>query len=367
MWRRVGDPRALGAEEELMTMPIRSWLLAACAVAVGCSEPSKQVLTGRVDSTQGAVAVRAVADDAMVTAAEVKSDGTFTIALPANNHYRLELLTRTGEIKHLTASTNGGLRDIAFKVCKPIDPYNIGGVGAPGMHGTCDPNDPTCNCDSTNSMCGPPKCDPGDPNCGGCDPNNGTTCPPPPPCGGPNEPPCKCDPTMDPNCIPPPPPCTDPNDPNCNGGGTTCTDPTDPNCMCGGANEPPCKCDPATDPNCVPPPPPGCTDPNDPNCCDPSNGTMCPPPKCDPAMDPNCGSTCTSMNDPGCGPPCPDPMDPNSCKDQCMDDPSMCGCKEGDPNCWPAPKDCDPTANGCCKPGDAVTPEHPPGDFGCPG
>jgi hypothetical protein len=307
---------------------LRVWLLAACAVAFGCSERSNQVLTGHVDTTQDAVAVRAVSGDAVVTAAAVRSDGSFTLVLPAGTNYRLELLTRTGAVKHLAASASGQLREVAFKVCAPVDPYDMGGVGDPGKYGgtDCQPGDPNCKCDPNNGTCPPPpKCDPttdpkcppppppcsdpSDPNCK-CDPSNGTVCPPPS-CGGPNEPPCPCDPTKDPNCAP----------------------------GCGGTNQPPCKCDPSTDPNCPPPPPPG-TDPSDPNC------------------------KCANSTDPGCAPPCPDPTDPNSCKDPCVEDPSTCGCKAGDPNCWPNPDPCK-EANGCCKQDESVTSEHAPGDFGC--
>jgi hypothetical protein len=67
-----------------------AWLVALCAVAgFGCAGDGKtQVLTGRV-GTQGAIAVRAVVADSVVTAAQVRSDGSFTIALPAGRDYRL--------------------------------------------------------------------------------------------------------------------------------------------------------------------------------------------------------------------------------------------------------------------------------------
>jgi hypothetical protein len=50
-----------------------------------------------------------------------------------------------------------------------------------------------------------------------------------------------------------------------------------------------------------------------------------------------------------------------------MADPASCGCAMEDPNCWPPPQppECDPS--GMCDPsGGGMTPDHPPGDFGCP-
>jgi len=55
--------------------------------------------------------------------------------------------------------------------------------------------------------------------------------------------------------------------------------------------------------------------------------------------------------------------DPNTCKDPCVEDPSVCGCKAGEPNCWPDPSPCD--ADGTCKAGEGLTAQHPPADFGC--
>ena len=34
-----------------------------------------------------------------------------------------------------------------------------------------------------------------------------------------------------------------------------------------------------------------------------------------------------------------------------------------DPNCWPQPEPCD--SNGMCDPGDGMTPDNLPDDFGC--
>ena len=62
----------------------RAVLFAACAAAaVGCTggDPETQVLTGTIH-TSGALAVRAVTGDSVITAATVRSDGSFTLALP---------------------------------------------------------------------------------------------------------------------------------------------------------------------------------------------------------------------------------------------------------------------------------------------
>ncbi len=316
----------------------RAWLFAACAAAaVGCTagDPETQVLTGRVQ-TSGALAVRAVTDDTVITAAAVRTDGSFTLALPVGQRYRLEVLTTSG-VRHVVATNNGTLTALSFKVCDPSDPFDIGGIGPDaGMGGgDCDPMDPNCKsipCDAGDPSCGDWPCQPGDPSCE------------PPPMCGPNdpmcEPPAPCEPG-DPNCKPPPPPC-DPNDPSC---GWSC-EPGDP------------MCDPCAfgtmDPGCQPPPP-VCTDPTDPYCACDANGE-CPPPTCAPGDE---------MCPPPPPPPCSDPMDPNTCKDPCVEDPAQCGCSSTDPDCWPPPQppEC---ANGTCDPdGGWMTPEHPPLDFGC--
>lgn len=154
---------------------LSSCLIAAFAACTGSVRPD-QVLTGRA-STSDAIALRAVSQGAVVTASRVHSDGSFTLAVPAGTQYALEVLTSGGIVRRLVA-TNGA--EIAFDVCQPSKPYDLGGIGS----------------------------------------GSGFDCPPPPP---------PCDPTQDPNCTLPPPPCTDPSDP------TTCIDPcmSDPEvCAC---------------------------------------------------------------------------------------------------------------------------------------
>jgi hypothetical protein len=298
------------------------------------------VLTGRV-TTSGALAVRAVTDDSTVTAAQVRSDGSFTLALPAGARYRLEVLTTSG-VRHVLSHQSSGLRALSFEVCQPTDPFDCGGIGdgstGGGMGSGGGGMQPPCD---ANGNCPPPPCmDPSDPNC---------KPPPPPPCMDPS----------DPSCVPPPPPpCTDPTDPlcKCDANGV-CPPPTcDPaDAMCPPPPPPPCA-DPS-DPNCMPPPPP-CADPTDPYCkCD-ANG-VCPPPTCDPA---------DAMCPPPPPPPCADPTDPETCKDPCMIDPASCGCSMEDPNCWPPPEPPSCDAAGNCDPGmGGMAPDHPPGDFGCQG
>ncbi len=334
------------------------------AIAACTGDPGTQVLTGRVDRTKGALAIRAISDGDVVTAGQVRSDGSFTLVLPAGSQYRLEVLTSSG-VRNVVARDGAGLRDLMFKVCEPRAPFDVGGIADPG-NPMCAPDDPNCKydceadgtcpppCDpATNENCPPPPCaDPNDPNCK-CEADG--TCPPPP-CE-PGDPSCTpCD-QMDPNGNCPPPPCA-PDDPNC----MPCA-PDDPSCMpCDPSTDPYCKCDAngncgggggmCTDPNdpsCAPP----CSDPNDPNCM---------PPGCDA----NGTCECTDPNDPGCAPPCADPMDPTSCKDPCVDDPASCGCMANDPNCWPAPTPCECDSNGMCEPDGTMTPEHVPQDFGCP-
>ena len=172
-----------------MRIALKTWLFAACAIAgFGCTDGTKtQVLTGRL-TTRDAVAVRAIDGTTIITAARVRSDGRFTLLLPANHHYRLEVLTPSG-VHNLIGAKDGSYADVTFKVCEPQDPFDMGGM--------CDPNDPAQqNCQPD----GVPGCDPmTDPNCTWCnDPTD-------PNCGG-------CDPMTDPNC------------------GWMCPDPTDPNC-----------------------------------------------------------------------------------------------------------------------------------------
>ena len=233
----------------------RAWFLAICAVAgMGCTESSStQVLTGRV-TTSGALAVRAVTDDSTVTAAQVRSDGSFTLALPAGAHYRLEVLTTSG-VRHVLSHKGAALSALSFDVCQPTDPFDCGGIGdgstsggGMGSGGGGGGMQPPCD---ASGNCPPPPCtDPSDPNCM------------PPPCTDPSGvcPPPTCDPA-DAMCPPPPPPpCTDPTDPQ------TCKDPcmVDP-ASCGCAME---------DPNCWPPPePPSCDAAGN---CDPGMGGMAP-------------------------------------------------------------------------------------------
>jgi hypothetical protein len=336
-------------------MRIRFCALALALAAACTSTPQEQVLTGKV-TTSGALAVRAISNGNVVTAARVRSDGSFTLSLPAGSQYELQVLTSSG-VQHVLDRNSDAL---AFRVCAPTDPFDLGGMGHGGGMGQgggmgsgsggCDqPPPPDCD-PSTGQMCPPPQCDPMDPNC---------------------QPPPQCDP-MDPNCQPP----------MCDPTTGVCCDP-DGNCTT--------MCDPMTDPTCWPPPPPPNCDPTtDPNCqpgCDPSTGQMCPPPPpmCDPTTDPNCPppvqcdangvccdasgncmQPCDPMTQADCPtppPPCMDPTDPNTCQDPCMGDPMQCGCDPSeDPSmCWPPPPPCD--ASGNC--GSGMMPDHPPGDFGC--
>jgi hypothetical protein len=254
------------------------FVLLLAAAAAGCADPpSTQVLTGHV-TTSGALAVRALSNGTVVTAARVRSDGSFTLSLPAGTHYQLQVLTGSG-VQHVL---DGHSAALAFDVCQPTDPFDLGGMGEGGGMG------------SGSGGCGtPPPM---------CDPSTGANCDPPP----------MCDPMTDPMCVPPPPP-------DCDASG---------NCMCDpstGANcdPPPPMCDPMTDPMCVPPPPPVCDASG--NCmCDPTTEADCPLPP----------------------PPCPDPMDPSSCQDPCMGDPMQCGCDPSNGQmCWPPPPDCDAAGN----------------------
>ncbi len=346
----------------------RTWLYAACALAaVGCTsgDPETQVLTGRVQTT-GALAVRAVADDTVITAATVHSDGSFTMSLPVGQHYRLEVLTTSG-VRHVVATKDGSLTALTFTVCDPTAPFDVGGIGpndgtmgGGGMGGggqPCDVMDPDCKptpCGPNDPMCEPPPpwpCGPNDPTCQPptpCDPMtnpNDPMCepPPPPPCD-PGDPNCwGCDPMTDPTCEPPPPPC-EPGDPTCEPPPPPCDPTTDPMCnVCAFGS---------MDPNCQPPP---CMDPTDPYCWCDANGD-CPPPTCQPG---------DLMCPPPPPPPCMDPMDPNTCKDPCVNDPASCGCSTMDANCWPPPQPPDCMLGMCDPNGGWMTPDHPPFDFGC--
>jgi hypothetical protein len=73
---------------------------------------------------------------------------------------------------------------------------------------------------------------------------------------------------------------------------------------------------------------------------------------------------CDDPTGKNCDPP-PDPSDPNTCNDECAIDPVACGCSTGAPGCWGDryPPKCDVNGNGSA--GGALTPDSPPGDFGC--
>jgi hypothetical protein len=188
-------------------MRIRFCALALALAAACSSTPDDQVITGKV-TTSGALAVRAISDGSVVTAARVRSDGSFTLSLPAGAQYQLEVLTKTG-VQHVLDTRSAAL---AFRVCTPTGPYDLGGMGSGS--GGCDQPPPMC--DPATGMC----CDAS----GNCMPG--------------------CDPMTQPDCATPPPPCMDPTDPN------TCQDP----CM---ADPMQCGCDPSADPTmCWPPPPP---------------------------------------------------------------------------------------------------------------
>jgi hypothetical protein len=232
----------------------------ALALAAACSNtPQTQVLTGKV-TTSGALAVRAISDGTVVTAARVRSDGSFTLSLPAGTRYQLEVLTATG-VQHVLDARSAAL---AFRVCEPTDPFDLGGMGHGMGSGSAGCDQPPPDCDPATGMCCDadgqctPMCDPmTDPNCVPppppmCDPTTDPMCPPPPDCdpatgmccdaSGNCAPPC--DPMTQPDCPAPPPPCMDPTDPN------TCQDP----CM---GDPMQCGCDPSADPAmCWPPPPP---------------------------------------------------------------------------------------------------------------
>ncbi len=336
-------------------------ILFAAALGFGCTaSPGTQVVTGTV-STSDAIAVRAITAGVVVTAAQVHSDGTFTLALPADASYRLELLTATG-VRPLLADSGTAYRSLEFKVCQPSGPVDMGHVGGHHHGGngggggpSCDPAGGNCpppppNCDpTTDANCPrpPPSCDPADPNCApGCpNPDASGACPPPP----------KCDPASGVNCPPPCDPAT----------GANCPTPC-PNPDASGACPPPPKCDPTTDPSCLPPPPPPCTDPTGANCapgCPDPDATGACPPKCDPSAT---GSTTDCPPPPP--PPCTDPTDANTCQDPCMGDPANCACPSTAPDCWPQPEPPKCDAAGNCTPpggGDGMCPDHPPGDIGC--
>src|SRR5438067_11376559 len=104
-----------------MKSSITPWLV-AMGVAAGCSgTPDTQVITGKVTSS-GAIAVRAVSGDSVVTAGRIRSDGTFTVAIPTGTAYRLELLTSSG-VKPVLGR---GYAALEFSVCAPTQPFDCG-------------------------------------------------------------------------------------------------------------------------------------------------------------------------------------------------------------------------------------------------
>jgi hypothetical protein len=256
-------------QEERMTTVRTMGLAALCAVAACTTDPANQVITGRVDPAKGPLAIRAIADDDVVAAAPVRTDGSFTLALPAGNRYRLEVLTRSGR-KNLVTRSGGVVRDLTFAVCQPVDPFDCGDVGDPPP-GCMDPS------------CMPPSCDPMlDPDCK-CLPD-GTCCS-----------------AMDPNCAPPP--CMDPSCGGCQPGDPSCCDPmTDPDCQ-GTCSDP-------MDPTCGSCPPPPCSDPMDPGCVPPCDNPMDPTTCKDPCLDDPMACGCP-MDDPSCW-PAPQPCDGTS-------------------------------------------------------
>ncbi len=240
-------------------------LLALCCALAACSDgESMQVITGRIDASKGALAIRAIADGDVVTATPVRTDGSFTLTLPAGTTYRLEVLTTTG-VKNIVQRSGNILRDLSFTVCQPTDPFDVGGVGDPNTDGLCMP---------------------GDVNCTPCDPMAGTSCeqPPLPP---------TCDPMLDPACrcdiVLPDGTCCTAGDPSC--GPLPCMDGSDPNCCDANGFCPPPPCD-ANDPMCQPPPP--CDPATDPTCCY-ADGSCPPTPGCQPG-EPNCAPPCDPNN-----------------------------------------------------------------------
>ena len=106
-----------------------AWLAPILALAA-CTEPAgQQVLTGHVGTQSGVIAIRAVSGSKVVTAAQVRRDGSWTLALPVGTTYHLEMLTSTNGVKHVIAGTGGSQHELTFDVCKPQDPWDCGGAG----------------------------------------------------------------------------------------------------------------------------------------------------------------------------------------------------------------------------------------------
>lgn len=110
---------------------LSSFMFAACVAAFGCgTTPSTQTVTG---TTTDAIAVRAVSGSSVVTAAQVQSDGSFSLSLPAGAAYRLELLTSSG-VEPVLEDTGSTYADLEVHVCHPGKPLNVGAIG-PHHHG----------------------------------------------------------------------------------------------------------------------------------------------------------------------------------------------------------------------------------------
>jgi len=108
-----------------------------------------QVVTGQV-SARGAVAVPRGQRRQRHRAAQLRSDGSFTLTLPSGNRYRLEVLTASG-VKHIYARETTGLHALAFKFASRRRRGHRRGQGARGSpNDNCDPTtDPNCQCDAT--------------------------------------------------------------------------------------------------------------------------------------------------------------------------------------------------------------------------
>src|SRR5689334_19540154 len=94
-------------------------ITAIALAAIGCSgdAPSTQVLEGHVTAGSAQI-VRAVSNDIVVAAAQVKSDGSWTLSLPKGDGYRLEVLDASGAVRHVVShdSAANTTRALTFKV-----------------------------------------------------------------------------------------------------------------------------------------------------------------------------------------------------------------------------------------------------------
>lgn len=108
---------------------VRTTLFAAFAFGCGAT-PSTQIVTG---TATDALAVRAISGTTVVTASAVASDGSFSLALPADRDYRLEVLTSAGT-EPVYTDTSSTFQDLVFRVCQPGNPIDVGTIG-PHHHG----------------------------------------------------------------------------------------------------------------------------------------------------------------------------------------------------------------------------------------